>query len=466
VLQPSPGANLSLAASIPWPDSMPMPGDLKERNKLLFICALALAFFFRLIFGLCLDFWTGTGDEKQIYLIGLKFYTTGAWPYFGPDVSNTIQIPGALQGLIVGLPFYILPIPEAPYLLLNVLSFSSLCFFAWYCTKRLPELPGWFVWSWMLMAPWTIGFSTHVYNPSYVLCGAILFFVAAIETYPCLSRGLIPLRWANFMMGCALFWVMQFHLSWVVLVPYVLLSFYFQFKKAGSKILSSLLWFASGALVTGSFLIPTLIKYGFAAGMGRTNDAIQFDSGNLARHLNIVEGVLGRFLSFASFELPRFIGGNTITRLAFMKENPFLIPFAIFLTVVGILQCIAMLILWFKREHTQKDWKAIKYFTLGTVVLLYVSFLFSLKSPASHTFYVTFPVAMLYSLYCWSEFLRKRSWQKFALVFIICGVIFEIGLAANNYSRVSIYLERSKIVEAIKAKDYRLLGERRTGSRY
>jgi hypothetical protein len=36
----------------------------------------------------------------------------------------------------------------------------------------------------------------------------------------------------------------------------------------------------------------------------------------------------------------------------------------------------------------------------------------------------------------------------------------------NNYSRVSIYLDRSRIVEAIKAKDYRIVGERRPGSRY
>lgn len=108
------------------------------RRNLISILALVLIFFFRLAFGLCSDFRADVGDERQIYLIGLKYYTTGQWPYFGPDVTNTIQIPGALQGLVVGLPFFVLPIPEAPYILLNILSFLSLCFFAWYCTKRLP----------------------------------------------------------------------------------------------------------------------------------------------------------------------------------------------------------------------------------------------------------------------------------------------------------------------------------------
>jgi hypothetical protein len=438
----------------------------KQRKKLLFVVALTLAFFFRLAFGLCLDLSTPTGDEKQIYLLGLKFFTTGAWPYFGPDVSSTIQIPGALQGLVVGLPFYVLPIPEAPYIFLNILSFASLCFFAWYCTKRLPDIPEWFVWSWLLTAPWTLEMSTHVYNPSYVLPAAILFFVCAIETYPFLSRELVPLKWANFGMGLSLFSVMQFHLSWVILVSYILLSFYFQFKTSGWKALKAILYFTCGAILTGSFLIPTFVKYGLSGAMGNTNEAVQLNYTNLVKYLNIVEGVLGRFLSFASFELPRFIGGNTAKRLLFMRENPWLIPFVIFLTVVGILQPVALLVLWFKKKHSVKDWKAMKYFTLATVALLYVSFLFSLRPPLSHTFYITLPIAMLYSFYCWNEFLKRKSWQNFALVFIISGIVLNIGLARNNYSRVSIYLERGKIVEAIKARDYRILGERRAGSRY
>ena len=438
---------------------------LNQRSRrFIFLSLLLAAFLFRLGFGLSSQFLDE--DTKQIYLIGLKFYATGAWPYFGPDVTQTMQIPGALQGLVVGLPLRILPIPEAPYILLNLLSFASLCFFAWYCCKRLPEMPKWFVWCWLFIAPWTLNLSTHIYNPSYVLPGAILFFVGAIETYPFLSRGLISRRAANFMMGLSLFWIMQFHLSWVVLVPYAALSFYLQFRELGRRVFSSLLWFAGGAIITGSFLVPTFIKYGLAAGMGSTNEAVGFNSENLLRHLNIVEGVLGRFLSFASYEMARFIGGNTAARLDFMKQNPWLIPIVVFLTVIGILQCIAMLILWFRKNHPHKDWQAVKYFTLGTVVLLYLVFLFSMKSPLSHTFYITFPVAMLYSLYCWSEFLKQKRWQTFAQVFIVCGLIFDIGLAASNFRQVSIYTERGKIVEAIKARDYRLLGERRAGARY
>src|SRR5882672_4478580 len=217
---------------------MPDPKHTPRLGRRWFALLLILGFLFRLGFGLCLPFWTD--DEKQIYLIGLKFYCTRAWPYFGPDVTNTIQIPGALQGLLVGLPLFVVPAPEAPYVLLNLLSFAALCFFAWYCSRRLPELPGWFVWAWLLTAPWTLNLSTHILNPSYVLPAAIFFFVGALETYPGLRRNLIPTHWANLMMGLALCWVMQFHMSWVILVPYLLGSLYFQYREQGRGIFKSL----------------------------------------------------------------------------------------------------------------------------------------------------------------------------------------------------------------------------------
>jgi hypothetical protein len=68
-----------------------------------------------------------------------------------------------------------------------------------------------------------------------VLAGGILFFVGAIETYPFLTAKIVPLRWANLMMGAALLWVMQFHMSWVVLLPYVLVSFIANIKLTAIK---------------------------------------------------------------------------------------------------------------------------------------------------------------------------------------------------------------------------------------
>ncbi len=50
----------------------------QRRRQLLFFSLLPLGFLFRLFVGLCSQF--RDPDTKQIYLLGLKFYTTGAWP--------------------------------------------------------------------------------------------------------------------------------------------------------------------------------------------------------------------------------------------------------------------------------------------------------------------------------------------------------------------------------------------------
>src|SRR3712207_9230776 len=47
-------------------------------------------------------------------------------------------------------------------------------------------------------------------------------------------------------------------------------------------------------------------------------------------------GILSRTLSFASFEVARFLGGHTRDRLALLNAEPWLWPFALFLFAVGV----------------------------------------------------------------------------------------------------------------------------------
>jgi hypothetical protein len=381
-------------------------------------------------------------------------------------VTPTVQIPGALQGLLVGLPFFVYPAPEAPYVLLNLLSFASLCLLAWYFTRRLPEIPQWIIWAWLLTAPWTLNLSTHILNPSYVLTGASLFFVGWLETCPHTRRALVGFRLANFMQGFGLLWVMQFHMSWVVLAIFALASIYFQFRERGFGAARALVWMLCGAALPGALLVPTYLKYGLAGGTGDTPAAVVFNTVNLKKVLNPVEGILGRFLSFASFELPRFIGGNTVKRLSFVRAHLWLAPFVAFLTVVGLLQPALLIILWFKRAHAQRDWRAIKMLTLSALTLLYILFAFSFRQPHSHTFYLMLPLAMLYSFYCWSPYLARRRWQIFAAIILACGVVFHSALALDRRTRTSMYTNRAVVQSAITARDYHILGERREGARY
>src|SRR5438128_12471661 len=85
-------------------------GNSARHARAAWALALLGAFGLRLLFGLCSEFWFE--DETQIFLLGLRFHSTHAWPYFGPDVVWTrSQIPGALQALLVGLRLDLLPVP-------------------------------------------------------------------------------------------------------------------------------------------------------------------------------------------------------------------------------------------------------------------------------------------------------------------------------------------------------------------
>jgi uncharacterized membrane protein YfcA len=156
-----------------------------------------------------------------------------------------------------------------------------------------------------------------------------------------------------------------------------------------------------------------------------------------------------------------------VDRLEFFRRQPWLVPFGTFLLIVGIFQPISMLLLWFRKQRGDKDWKRIKYLMAGTLALLYLSFLFANeKPPSAHTYYVMLPVSMLYAFYCWRDYLSRNRWQRFAAVVIVCAIVFQFGLAIDNFRNHSLYLNRGIVQEAIDSGDYRILSERRVGARY
>lgn len=421
----------------------------------IFFTGLLLLFTLRLAYGLCSEFWFP--DELQVYLIGLKFYTTGHFPYFGPDVVYTSsQIPGALQGLLVGLPFYLLKLPEAPYIFLNLLSMSALCLFAVYIQKRFAETPAWFIWIWLLTCPWTMNFSTHILNPSYVLFAAVLFFIGFFEAMPKLSIGFLKPWLAFFLMGFALFWMYQLHMSWILLVPFIAAAFWFSFRK--NKI--GALTFALGCLLSASTLIPTFLAYGMHADSGNTSENIVFNASNAKEILT----VLLRYLSFASNEIPRFIDTDGGSKVQFFRDYLPAAPFILFAILMGFLQ-VAYLVIAFFRKNPKPEFAWVKWITFIAMMLTYLSFFFSVKGPSSHTFYVLFPLVMFYSFYCWQPLFRKKWFTILMAVMLFSTLVTNITLAYHNYHLKSMYTNRELPLKAIQEKDYHILGERRASDK-
>jgi len=429
------------------------------RPVVLWTLALAAAFAFRLGFGLLSEFFFE--DETQIFLLGLRFHSTGAWPYFGPDIVWThSQIPGALQALLVGVPMDLVAVPEAPVVLLSVLSFLALCLLAWYICRRLPDLPRWLVYGWVLTLPWTLHYGTHLINTSYILPAAIIFFVAFFEAHPRFGVRLISAPVAFFGMGAAVCWMMQIHASWPLLGPFVLAALWGRRRHGAARLAGDALAFAAGAAITGSLLAPTFWTYGLAAGSGGT-------ARNLRVHLvSPVAFVttLARFFSFASLEVLQFIETNSAKRLLFFIHYFWLVPFGIVAWLAGVLQPLGMAVLWFRRRSPDPAWIPLRWLVLATAVLVYLSYFFVMEPPQARAFYLGLPVAVIYAAYCW-RFVDSPRARRVAAIVLVAGIIFDAGVVAGRAPDRSLYKNRALVAAAVRLRAPDVLAHRRPFSR-
>lgn len=426
-----------------------------SRHSYPLVLLLTGLFLFRVIYGLCSEFWFD--DELQIYLIGLRYYTTGIWPFYGPDVVYTqTQIPGALQGLLAGGPFFAWAAPESPVLLVNILSFASLSLFGWYISRRIPGFPKWIIYSWLMLAPWTINYGTRVVNPSYVIIFAIPFFIGFFDLVTNRCR-LIPRQWAFFIMGLMLTFIVQLHLSWVLLVPFAGYAFLVQWHHDRGRLFPSVVIFTAGLLAGAATLIPTLLHPAVVSQGVESNVVLNYSN------IKNLFTVLTRYFAFASSEVNYWLGGNTASRLAVVKDQLWMAPAVIFLLVAGFAQVILFVVAFFQK-NTDEGWVRIKWITVAAFLLVYLSFFFSIKGPSSHTFIVMMPVPMFYSFYCYEWLLKKRRtvWHRLLVTLVLCTVAFNIGMALNGYHTRSLYRDREKVKRAIEQRDYHLLGERRS----
>jgi hypothetical protein len=438
-------------------------------NRTAAILALAALFAFRVFYGLTMPFWFE--DERQVYLVGLQSFVRGEWPYFGADVVWTgAQLPGALLGWLTRLPLAIWSAPESPIVFLNVLSFSALGLLAWYLSRRLPSVPTWLIWLSLLTLPWTLNFSTHVVNPSYVLAAGAVFFVGFFEATPVLTHRIVRSSLAWSMMGAGLLAMVQLHMSWVLLVPYVvaaMASLVLAAKDARGRV--GALARAAAALVAGaaipaSLLVPTIVKYGWGA--GGVEDAIVLR----AQSPFAIVTNLARVLSFASFEINRFLGLSTAERVLALSRQPVMIAAAIPVAIAGVVQPAWMAVSAFRAsapgEANPGDWTRVRLLVLATVALITGSYYFSIRGPQAHSFYVVFPVSALFAFTCWSERARARGGrlrglERVAAVVLAAGIVFHVLLALDRLPRQSLYVDRALVAAALDDRNDRYLGDRR-----
>jgi hypothetical protein len=422
---------------------------------------LAACFLFRLFFGLSREFFFE--DQTQIFLLGFRYYATAAWPFFGPDVVWTrSEIPGALQALLVGLPLRVLAIPESPFVLLNLLSFAAICALAWYACAQLPQAPRWLIWGWFLTMPWTIEFSAHMINTSYILAPAVVFFIGFFEAAPAFSLRRLPPAAAFGMMGLAMIWLLQIHMSWPLLIPFAAGAWISRRSDGLRALAIDAAAFVAAALIPGALLLPTLARFGPQAG-----------SGGVLRNLHphwvnpwIVVTTLARFLSFASLEISRFIATDGAKRLEFFNRHPWLAPLAIVVGVVGVVQPVWMLIdacrpvrQW-PSAMPRSKWAALRLLLAASVLLVYASYWVVMEPPQAHAFYVLAPIAFMFAAFWWTLVDSPRARQIAAGVLAL-SVAFHAGLAWAQAPEVSLYRNREVVATAVRLKEPEMFAHRR-----
>jgi hypothetical protein len=297
---------------------------------------------------------------------------------------------------------------------------------------------------------------------SYSLVGAILFFIGFMESVPALRLGVWRRRLSNACMGFGFFWVMQIHMSWVMLAPFGAYALYAQWKEGAWK--AALGYGTLGALPLLATLLPTYWVYGFATARNIHGYSAFFNRFNMQQFL----AVLARFLSLACFELPRFLGEHTPDRIAFLTQAPWLLVPGFFLWAAGILQALMLCGFLFFSLPGKADWKPVKTLTLALFLVIYFFFWFSIKPPSVHRYYEALPVAMIYSFYCWERLAVWKFWRWAGVLFLAAGIYFQVGYAAQSHrSGVSVYSQyRPRMARALAAKNYRLLAERRPYALY
>ena len=439
--------------------------DKSRQRQLLGAILFLVLFLFRFYFGLCECKWWEV-DERQTWLIGLKYYSTAQWPYYGPDVNGqenqsfNSQIPGALEGLMIGLPLRLFPFPETPIAFLALMSTLGAALLAWYIRRKILSLSWAWLFTWIAVTPWSLFEGAHVINPAYDFLPSVLFFIGFFECLPVFTTGWLSSPWASAWMGFSLFWIMQFHFSYIYLIPLALYALGSHFLR--DKSWKTMAGFALGSLPTLALIIPTWLRYGLNPGHVASGFLVSFNFYNVTEGLT----VLARYLSLVCFELLRFIGQGTHERWEFLLAHPLLFLPGIILSVGGIAQPTILAFAVFKRKHPLKDWEALKGVMVACFLMIWISFWFTSKLPLAHIYMIFYPMLMLYSFYVWDLFLKNKTFTRAAKTFVLLGLLF-MGLYAPILAqRDGLFLQRENLAQAIQQKNYHLAGERRPGTLY
>ena len=424
---------------------------MKANSFLIVLLCLAL-YLFRCFFGLQVNF--SHADYHQIYLIGLEYLTSNNWPYWGPDIVwSKTQLPGGLQALLVGDSINFFNHYTAPIFISNLFSSFGLILLSLYISKRLTNLPPYLILLLTHLFAFNVFHGAVLLNTAYLLFSGALVFISVLELFLFAKNTLLPKKYYFLAIGLALTFTMQLHLSWVMILPYLMVLLFFELKQGSKSLLTALGFLIIGIAIGGVTLFPTIAKFGTEI-FSNSDGNVAFDITRLKRFGDLFI----RYIGIASFEInPR----TDINKLAIAENNLIIAPIWI-MRIIGAAQVIFMLVgIYFIRK--QKEIKrSLVLFGLSYLMAL-VLYLLSNKHLSVRTYILLYPIPIWFFFQAFSYWVSKyKSAIQYMLVSCIIALFSYFGIAyLNAGSKHSFKYWEYHINTAIKKQDIECFGKRR-----
>lgn len=419
-----------------------------------FTVSLIILFLYRLAYGLSYKFYST--DEIQVFLIGLKNYTTGVWPYFGADVVHTMsRLPGSLQGFAISIPMKIWASPEAPIIFLNMLSLWSLVVLGKYAERRVKHVPSGFIWLMLLTCPWTLNYSTHIINPSYLYIVAVPFFIGVMELWIYPKETLYRKRFMLYMMGLAIMVAAQFHMSAVLLLGFFVATwFVFTGKTSSQNGVFAFIPFILGLATPIIFLVPTFMEFS-SVFLGGTENNVSFDLSRLKESI----WVWIRGLGFTTFEIKEVLSRGP-RLMEYLQRHPLQWLLAVPLMLVSAAHIIYLS--WrFIQPKVSKKFKPFRPIFWVSILMIAASFLFSVKGPIGFSFMIVFPLFFVLGLFAIAPLFRSWKMRIVMTVTLIFNLLFHGVYAFHSYKEESLYTRKADIMLALEKGEHTFVGQRR-----
>jgi len=370
-------------------------------------------------------------DEAAIYESALEFYQSGKLSSVGAEVVySKTRLPGSLQGLLMGVPLFFsngLPIGAA-YFTAGLNFIAALILFLIY-RQWFPRLDRIWLFTFVVFAPWLMVF-TKLWNPSFLPVFSALFFWGISILFK--NGKSIP---GAFCISFSILMTMQLHLSFVLLAALAIGVMVFRLIPIPD-------WrgLLAGTIFGGFTLAPYLLER-FTRTSETSNSFLSsnivFEPENSIYFLKIFL----RFISFATSDTIRFFarGGGVNRTVEAMNLVPLLWP----ALVVGMLTSVFLIGLGlsfyikkgnyrlFKRLGSLNAREKMDLLVLVTPFLTCIFFLFSIKGPSAHTFWILVPL----SFYPILSAIRDHEGNRWVRVFlskrflggyVFCGLLYSL----------------------------------------